>query len=95
MIKSLYLVLHNSIFCCNFAPAFGNAHISLSQACCDEAALAELVDAPDLGSGSERSESSSLLCRTTDLESVFLNDYDNETFFSILTACIGSRYDIM
>ena len=28
------------------------------------AALAELVDAPDLGSGSERSESSSLLCRT-------------------------------
>ena len=31
------------------------------------AALAELVDAPDLGSGSERSESSSLLCRTTDL----------------------------
>ena len=29
------------------------------------AALAELVDAPDLGSGSSRSESSSLLCRTT------------------------------
>ena len=27
--------------------------------------MAELVDAPDLGSGSERSESSSLLCRTT------------------------------
>ena len=26
--------------------------------------MAELVDAPDLGSGSERSESSSLLCRT-------------------------------
>ena len=36
------------------------------------AALAELVDAPDLGSGSERSESSSLLCRTTDSVRLFL-----------------------
>ena len=32
--------------------------------CRTRAALAELVDAPDLGSGSSRSESSSLLCRT-------------------------------
>ena len=35
------------------------------------AALAELVDAPDLGSGSERSESSSLLCRTVMKRFVF------------------------
>ena len=40
--------------------------VSTSRPCCrTRAALAELVDAPDLGSGSERSESSSLLCRTT------------------------------
>ena len=60
--------MHNSKKCSTFAPAFVASLLAGSLR--SPAALAELVDAPDLGSGSERSESSSLLCRTTMKRSV-------------------------
>ena len=56
----LFLVV--SIICCTFAPAFWQKTNILSGL---HAALAELVDAPDLGSGSSQSEGSSPLCRTS------------------------------
>ena len=61
MIKSLCIFLHMSKKSSNFAAALKNV---MGARYARTAALAELVDAPDLGSGSARSESSSLLCRT-------------------------------
>ena len=66
-VRQLYEFLWNSVVVSHFR----------------RAALAELVDAPDLGSGSERSESSSLLCRTQS----FIHIQKYETYLFIYRNC--------
>ena len=57
-----------SAFCSNFAAEFHFGIEGNSKSRCSRftisAALAELVDAPDLGSGSSQSVGSSPICRT-------------------------------